>query len=226
MNRKNWKEWAYIFIMIGPLQYIIFTGIAMIFYTGGILTNPNTTGYSFWQNFFSDLGRTVALSGRSNIISFSIFTISALILVFSLAFYIIAMQFFFKNNHFLYKLSRINTILGLIAGFFMFCVVLTPWNLFPTIHIIFSRLFSLTSLFVLIIFSFIIIKNEDYPNLYSYVYLIIIFFALIYTLITVFGPSMVTSEGLFLQATAQKFSQYSWLNCFIFQGYGSIKLLK
>jgi len=226
MNLKNWRKLAYVFIIIGPLQYIIFTGIAMHYYAGGTLINPNTSGYSFWQNFFSDLGRTIALSGRLNTISFTIFTISATILVISLVFYIIAMNFFFRNNLILYKLSWVNNVIGFVAGLFMFCVIFTPWNLFPTTHMSFSKLFSFTSLFVLIIFSYLIIKDENYPNLYGYGYLVIITFALTYTLLAALGPDMETFKGLILQATAQKFSQYAWLICFIFQGYGSIKLLE
>jgi hypothetical protein len=224
MNLKIWRKCAYVFIIIGPLQYIILTGIAMIYYAGGTFTNPNTIGYSFWQNFFSDLGRTIALSGKLNILSFSIFTISASILALSLVYYILAMQFFFQNQPFLFKLSRINIIIGIIAGFFMFCVIFTPWNLFPGIHLTFSKLFSSTSLIILIIFSFLIIKSRSYPNFYGYIYLIIIFIALLYTLIATFGPSITTSKGLVLQASAQKFSQYGWLVCFIFQGYGSVNL--
>ncbi|MFX1357750.1 MAG: hypothetical protein ACFFA8_10735 [Promethearchaeota archaeon] len=222
---KEWRKIAFLFIIIGPFQYIIFTAIAMGFYTGGTFINPYTIGYAFWQNFFSDLGRTIALSGKENVISFLIFTISAFILTCSLVFFIIAMPIFFKSDNLEFNLARINIIIGSTAGFFMFCVIFTPWNLFPTVHLTFSKLFSFTSLFVLILFSVLIIKNENYPNIYGYIYLLIISLALIYSLIATFGPSITTSNGLILQASAQKVSQYSWLICFIIQGYGSFKLV-
>ncbi|MFX1558779.1 MAG: hypothetical protein ACFFC9_16115 [Promethearchaeota archaeon] len=226
VKAKEWRKIAFLSIIISPFQYIIFTAIAMGFYAGGTFINPNTIGYAFWQNFFSDLGRTIALSGRSNMISFLIFTISAFILTSSLVFFILAMPIFFKSDNLEFNLARINIMIGSIAGFFMFCVIFTPWNLFPTVHLTFSKLFSFTSLFVLILFSILIIKNENYPNIYGYTYLLIILFALVYSLIAIFGPGITTSNGLILQASAQKISQYSWLIGFMIQGYGSNKLLK
>jgi hypothetical protein len=222
---KKWRKIAFLFIIIGPFQYIIFTAIAMGFYAGGTFKNPNTIGYSFWQNFFSDLGRTIALSGRTNIISFLIFTISALILASSLIFFIIAMPILFKSDKLQFNLAQVNIVIGILAGFFMFCVIFTPWNLFPTVHMTFSKLFSFTSLIVLILFSVLILKNKTYPNIYGYLYFLIILLALINTLIVAFGPSITNSDGLFLQATTQKVSQYSWLICFMIQGFGSLKLI-
>ncbi|MFX0059200.1 MAG: hypothetical protein ACFE85_14235 [Candidatus Hodarchaeota archaeon] len=228
MNVKNslmnWRRNSFLLIIIGPLQYIICTSIAMIFYAGGTFTNPNATGYSFWQNFFSDLGRTIALSGNSNTISLIIFMISAIILVFSLILYVFAIPIFFKEKLYHFRISRINLFLGTLTGVFMFGVLFTPWDIFSDIHLTFSKLFSLTSLVVLIYLTYIIIKNENYPNIYAYLYLIVIVIALVYTFIVLIGPELITQEGLILQASAQKISQYSWLICFMIQGYGSLKL--
>lgn len=220
----NWRKKVYLFIIIGPLQYIIFTSIAMIFYAGGTFTNPNTVGYSFWQNFFSDLGRTIALSGRLNTVSFVIFTISAIILALSLILYILAIPVFFKEKLYKFRISQINIFLGLTAGILLFGVIFTPWNIFSNIHMMFSKLFSLASLIILIYLMYLILKNKNYPNIYAYFYLLIILIALIYSFMVLFGPELTTQEGLILQASTQKFSQYSWLICFILQGYGSIKL--
>ena len=45
------------------IQFIVLTVIAMILYPGGLLTDDSTTGYNFFRNFFSDLGRTVNYAG-------------------------------------------------------------------------------------------------------------------------------------------------------------------
>ena len=51
MISKDWRKGAFIYIIIGALQYIIFSGVAMLFYAGGTIVNPSTTGYSFWSNY-------------------------------------------------------------------------------------------------------------------------------------------------------------------------------
>jgi hypothetical protein len=56
MNLKNWKR-AFIFIIIGSVQYVVLTFIAMLSYAGGSYINHNAPGYSFWSNYFSGLGQ-------------------------------------------------------------------------------------------------------------------------------------------------------------------------
>ncbi len=51
----------------GALLYIIFIGIGMILYPGGSQVDPNTVGYTFFENSLSDIGRTIALNGEPNL---------------------------------------------------------------------------------------------------------------------------------------------------------------
>jgi hypothetical protein len=112
----------------------------------------------------------------------------------------------------------------MLTGVLMLGVIFTPWDIFSDIHLTFSKLFSLSSLIVLIYLTILIIRNENYPNIYAYLYIIIILVALVYTFTVLFGPELITEDGLILQASTQKFSQYSWLICFMIQGYGSLRL--
>ena len=95
---KYYKKHIFILIMISPIQYIFCTSIAMYFYAGGTIINPLNQGYNFWYNFFSDLGRITALSGQHNLISFAIFTISALIMSISLLLFILKMPKLFQDK--------------------------------------------------------------------------------------------------------------------------------
>ena len=56
MNNRKWNELSFKFEIIAILQFIIFSTIAMFFYTGGTKINPDVSHYSFWANYFSDLG--------------------------------------------------------------------------------------------------------------------------------------------------------------------------
>ena len=76
MNLTNWKRWAYILSMVGCAQFIFFTFLGMIFYAGGTYKDPSIEGYSFFMNFFSDIGRTVAHSDESNLPAFVFFSLA------------------------------------------------------------------------------------------------------------------------------------------------------
>ena len=60
--------------LLGIILYVVFIGIAMIFYAGGSKDIPSSIGYSFWMNTFSDLGRTTAWNGLPNTISMILFS--------------------------------------------------------------------------------------------------------------------------------------------------------
>ena len=95
---KNWKLFASLFIIFGPAQYIILTAVAMLFYAGGTMIDPLSPGYYFWGNFFSDLGRVIALSGAPNVVSFTIFTITASILSFSFIPFAFIISSYFRSD--------------------------------------------------------------------------------------------------------------------------------
>ncbi|MHA1673418.1 MAG: hypothetical protein ACTSYI_07305 [Promethearchaeota archaeon] len=54
-------------VLGGASLYIIFIGIGMILYPGGSQVDPNSVGYTFFENSLSDIGRTIALNGEPNL---------------------------------------------------------------------------------------------------------------------------------------------------------------
>jgi len=223
---KNWKRFASLFIMFGPAQYIIFTAVAMLFYAGGTLINPASPGYYFWGNFFSDLGRIIALSGAPNNISFVIFTITALILSISFIPFAFAITSFFKNDRKLYLIVRVGSLVCLSSIIFLICTILTPWDTFANTHLVFANLFNLTGVLGIVFFTIAVFYNKDYPNRYAFVYIVLLIFGIIYTIVLITIPKSITLEGLIIQASMQKISQYALLLCFLVQGYGAWKLQK
>ena len=77
------------------IQFIILTVIAMLIYPGGTQTDPSSEGYSFWRNFFSELGMTVTESGASNpigaVLFFAALTGAGMALI---LFFVAVLQFF------------------------------------------------------------------------------------------------------------------------------------
>jgi len=223
---KNWKLFACLFIIFGPTQYIILTAVAMFFYAGGTMINPLSPGYYFWGNFFSDLGRVIALSGAPNVISFTIFTITAIILSLSFIPFAFVISSYFKSNKNQYLVARIGSLICLTSIVFLIGTILTPWDIFDKLHLMFANLFNLTGVLGIIFFTIAVLYNKDYPNLYGFVYIALLIIAVIYTIILVSIPKSITLDGLIIQASMQKVSQYSFLLCFLIQGYGAWKLQK
>ena len=225
MNSKsvNFKLFGFTFMEFSPLQYIVLTAIAMFFYTGGNLIDPSSPGYSFWTNFFSDLGRTVSLSGKPNLISFTIFMITALILGISFTFYICLFPSLFKQN----KKSRTIAVIGSLIGF-IFCIglfgtILTPWDLLYKEHLLFANIFNISGLLVLVFYSIAILLEKNYPNKFAIALILLLIIGITYSIILINLPKNLNLQTLTIQATSQKFSQYFFLICFSFQGFGAKK---
>ncbi len=223
---KNWKLFASLFIIFGPAQYIILTAVAMLFYAGGTMINPLSPGYYFWGNFFSDLGRVIALSGAPNVVSFTIFTTTAIILSISFIPFAFVISSYFKSNKKQYLVARIGSLICLTSIVFLIGTILTPWDIFDRTHLMFANLFNLTGVLGIVFFTIAVLYNKNYPNLYGFVYIALLIIAVIYTIVLVSIPKAITLDGLILQASMQKFSQYSFLLCFLIQGYGAWKLQK
>src|SRR5262245_40923343 len=53
-------------LLYAALQFIVLTTIAMRVYAGGTVADQSSSGYDFFNNFFSDLGATYSWSGAPN----------------------------------------------------------------------------------------------------------------------------------------------------------------
>lgn len=126
MILKKGKHWAFLLVIFGCSQFIVLTIIAMFFYKGGTYIDPSSTSYLFWNNYFSDLGRSIAHSGASNKISFILFTITlSLWGVSQIPFFIAFPKFFFKTRK-LKRISITGSIFGIFTGFVMLELRLLP----------------------------------------------------------------------------------------------------
>ncbi|MBY9008099.1 MAG: hypothetical protein KGD63_15265 [Candidatus Lokiarchaeota archaeon] len=220
---KKWQNYAFIFIIIAPIQYIILSSIAMIFYSGGTLNNHLSLGYNFWNNFFSDLGRFIALSGQPNYISFTIFTISALIMSISLIPFIISLYKLFQDKNKENNYIIFGSIFGLCAAFFLILTVLTPWDLFLGIHLVFSNLFNFCGAIAAFFYFMGIIINKKYSNIYGLLFLLLLILAFTYIFLSLITSEFFNEDKILIQASYQKISQYTFLLCYCVQGFGAIE---
>ncbi|MFX1411354.1 MAG: hypothetical protein ACFFA6_13470 [Promethearchaeota archaeon] len=210
--------------MVGSLQFIILTFIAMFYYKGGTYIDPTTSGYLFWNNFFSDLGRTIAHSGLTNRISFMIFTITLLIWGFSHIPFYSVLSSNFKENKKQIKLSKIGSILGILTGISYIGIALTPSDTLNDAHNIFVLIAFSSIFFSIILYSITIYHSKLYSNFYFYVLVISAIILGIYYSFLFLVPDNTTPIGLFIHVVGQKIAVYNLLITGFILGYGAWKL--
>lgn len=226
MNYNNLHRGAYIFLVFGCLQFIFLTIIAMFFYQGGTYIDPNTSNYLFWNNFFSDLGRTIAHSGMSNKISFILFTITMCIWGISQIPFFIAILSFFKHNKLMKQLSLIGSFLGIVTGISYIGIAFTPSDALNDAHDFFVVV-AFSSIFLsIIIYSIIIYRNENYSNFFSYALASSASILAIYYIVLFIFPKNNISEVLLIHVVGQKIAVYTLLISGIIQAYGALRQIK
>lgn len=203
---KNRKYLGCFLGIIGCLQFIIITIIAMLFYPGG---------YSFWDNFFSHLGFTKsANNGQPNTISFMLFiTTMTITAIFSIPFWLSIRTIFTETKKLRYT-SWIGTIIGLTSCPFVILIALTPGDIMRAQHILVTMLFFLLFALAIIVYSIAILFNKEYENLYAYVGFAMAILLLLYMSI------------FLLNAAVQKITVYVLFSWIIIQGVKSWQIFE
>ncbi len=121
-------------IIIGSLViYVVLSFIAMSFYAGGHIYDLNSAGYSFSQNFFSDMGHSLSLSGENN-------TLSKVAFLSALVFILVAQSVFYLSEYFRHKMFYLPNISGLVCGlisiFGIVVLIVFPNDSHKSLHIL------------------------------------------------------------------------------------------
>ena len=223
ISKNLLKKWASILNIIGCLQFIILTSIAMLYYAGGTYADSTPTNYQFWYNFFSDLGSTVAHSGNSNKTAFIFFLIAFSIWGLSQIPFFVSLTFLFKHIKNLRIFSYTGSILGVLTGICYIGIAFTPSNFLNPLHEFFVGI-AFSSIFISnILYSIAIFRNKEFSNFYAIILTISAVILAIYFILLYLNPSIITPEGLLIQATGQKVMIYTLLICGILLGYGSLR---
>ncbi len=220
----NWRRWAFILGMVGCVQFIFLTVVAMFLYPGGSYADHEATGYSFWINFFSDLGRTRTFGEHPNAASMSLFITALSLASLTLMAAFAALPRVFAENRAIKKLSIAGSTFGVISAVAYLGIACMPADVNLTVHRLFVQVAFSAFLLVVVLYSAAILRDRDYPNLYAFVY---IGFALIlaaYLVLLFGGPHIETPEGVRIQATGQKIVVYAEIVCMFIQSYGALKV--
>lgn len=191
----------------------------MLFYPGGKYSDHNSQGYSFLENFFSDLGRWRTYNGGTKWISFILF-------VYALAFLAIAVcVFIFEflaslNDSRKYPVVYYSAIASaFLYAIFSIGIACTPYDLGLAAH-----MFVVRSCFIMMVpltwsISFLIYKHNEIPNRYFVLLLTVSFMLIAYIYILFWGPRV--NVNTYFQPVAQKIIVYTLTFSLMYLSLGS-----
>ena len=204
MNNIGKNPWVITFPRQVLWLFIILNIAAMLLYPGSTYRDNLTSGYSFTENFLSDLGRTLTFSGEINFISAQLFNMSLILAgaVFTLFYLHVRKVFNIKNQK---ALAFIGSFFGLLGGLSMIGVGLTPADLYLEIHIICAtwlfRFFFVASL----CYSVVIFRHAQFENKFAAGYLVFALSILLYILVSELGTDpKINQFALVFQVVSQK----------------------
>ena len=215
------KQKILIACIVGFAVYALFNISAMIFYPGGTSVDKDRIGYSFTENFFSDLGMVETYAGQSKTISLLLFASALILIGILLLLFVVVFRSYFDGSKLERYSSRIGSVGGVLAGISCIGIAVTPWDLYLEAHTVFSYILSISFLITFIAYAIAIYVNREYPNTYAVVLVIYMFFLLIFMGLMIFGPNINTSTGLRVLAIGQKIVLYLGMLCIFIQFLGA-----
>lgn len=196
----DWKRVGAICGILGGILFVIFTFIDMLIYPGG---------YSFIDNYFSQLGLTV-INGQPAFPNYVLFVAACTsAAVCSIPFWI-AIKMEFSDNQKVNIIGWIGTILGFIAAPFLSSLALFAGDIFPAQHGWSTILFFIFYSLAIVVYSIGMLFNSEYNSLLS---------------VVGFAVAAICLIHIFLLGTAlmQKTAVYALVLWSGFQGYYLLK---
>jgi hypothetical membrane protein len=221
---RDTKRRLLLVCLAGFALYGVLNVLAMIVYPGGTPSDPEARGYSFLDNFFSDLGMVRTYSGEANTASLLLFA-SALVLVgVVLVVFFLILAEHFPEPHLGGQLARAGTTAGVVSGACCVGVALTPWDQHIVEHVIFAYCLSLAFLTVAALYAAAILRNPAYPNGYAIVFGAYFAVLVAFIALMVLGPDLETEAGGRALAAGQKVCIYAGMACMALQVVGTYRL--
>ena len=154
-------------ITIGIALGVLLLIISTFFYPGGTLNDPNSVGYSWFENYISNLLRPLAVNGMENAARpWAVAGALILTLSFGLFFYQFSAFLKVKSAAFVIK------YVGIVATFLGFLIVI------PSLHDILVTVTSALSLLLFFYLTvFVINAKKPILSLMSVLFLILFYFA-------------------------------------------------
>jgi hypothetical membrane protein len=209
------------------LWFVVCAATSMLLYPGGTRLDRGTVGYSFTQNAFSELGRTVARNGEPNLTSATLFVLGLTPAGLGLSAFFVALLPLVANHSRAVKwLARFGCAAGIIAGAAYVAVAWTPADRLPAEHVLAERTAFRSFLVASVLLGFVTAGSKAFPFRAAAAWWSFGALLLGFILIGIFGPSRRTEAGLTVQVVAQKAIVFSALVIVAFQSYQAERAAK
>jgi hypothetical protein len=222
MNYQSpfWKKHVFSIVLVGCGLFVVMTLLAMVFYPGGTYMDPNTKGYSFFQNFFSELGLRTTHLGGQKMVSLALFAPALVMVGAGLILFFLAFPQFFQKTRTGRILSGAGTVLGILSGICLMGVVV-PADINMAVHK--SFVIWAFRLFPAAVMCYMIVMLGDKEHPKGYAWELAAFFILLvgYMLLLEFGPEITTQAGVVIQAAGQKVIVYASIISIMIQAGGA-----
>ena len=153
----------FVFPTVAIALFILLVIIGALFYEGGNRIDQNSLGYSFANNYLSDLGRIKSVAGHDNSIPFYCFNGALLILSVVFSFYFLFLPSLYDESHNVQNISRAGGIFGFLASICFAGVAFTPADLFLDSHKFFAEwLFRLMNLSIIFYAVAYVLMKKNY----------------------------------------------------------------
>ena len=182
---------------------VVLIVIAISLYPGGTRRDVRTTGYSFSQNFLSDLGMTVTHAGQSNRVGAGVFTASFGLLALSIVGCALAFMRIHSTAPRARSLAAAAAIAVLVVGAGLLGAAVSPADVSPTVHMRSAALASATAPLALLLFAAASARDGRLPRGVSVAWVVLAFTVAAWFAMR-WGPGVSTDLGLTIQATVQK----------------------
>ena len=220
-SRKN----IFMLIMMGCGLFVVLTVIAMLTYPGGTYSDFNTRGYSFFQNFFSELGLVRTHTGEPKTVSLVLFIIAMILSGSGMIAFFTVFPLFFQSTTINRSLSLFGSGLGILSGVCFIGVALAPADVNLSLHTDFViwafRLFPAAVLcYVIVLF-----REKTYPRVYAWELVVFLLLLIGYLVLLEYGPKIGTYGGMVVQAVGQKIIVYASIASVMIQCWGAMHYL-
>ena len=220
MKTKFWRKDVFNLIIAGCAAFVVLTVIAMFFYPGGTFTDPARRGYSFFENFFSELGFLRTPAGEPNTVSLVLFVTAMFLAGGGMALFFLALPKFYRRTRTGHILGMFGSIFGVLSAICFWGVAAFPADVNLAAHgdfVVWAfRLFPAAVLCYAIVYF--LEKGVSYG--YAWALVIFLVFLIGYIFLLELGPDFKSLPGTVIQATGQKVIVYASILSVMIQSWG------
>lgn len=204
MTGMAWRGRLFTAAALACLAFVALTSAAIVSYPGGTYLDPATRGFSFFNNFFSDLGRTQTRLGGPQDLTRGLFTAALLAVSAGMAAFFAALAGLVRTAPWSRFLSRAGSLCGILAGACFAGVALVPSDVDLALH---DRLVQWAFRFFLgavLCYIGALRGEHGLPPRFRRTFVAFAVLLAAYVALITWGPSPRAPGGQTLQATGQK----------------------